>query len=144
MAYTKFVAAVTRANNINKMRILAGRCRSTVASTKTRRERDQLDGCAVVETEPVELISQTEHLKKTKLTKIQIDFDNAQEAYKSKGNIELLRSLLVFKLCAIDLLVEKNREVSTKVWLYWFTGKKCDIKSNYWDGISTPPCFAFS
>lgn len=119
MAYTKFVSAVTRAN---KIRILAGRCRSTVASTKTRGERDQLDGCAVVETEPVELISQTKQLKKTKLTKIQIDFDNAQEAYKSKGNTELLRSLLVFKLCAIDLLVEKNREVSTEVWLYWFSG----------------------
>uniref|UniRef100_H3CUI9 Proline dehydrogenase n=1 Tax=Tetraodon nigroviridis TaxID=99883 RepID=H3CUI9_TETNG len=40
-----------------------------------------------------------------------VDFDNTQEAYKSKGNMELLRSLLVFRLCAIDTLVEKNKEL---------------------------------
>lgn len=71
-----------------------------------------MDGCPVVEAEPVELISQTKNITNTKLSKIHIDFDNTQEAYRSKGNIELLRSLLVFKLCTIDVLVEKNKEVS--------------------------------
>lgn len=71
-----------------------------------------MDGCPVVETVPVELISENKNGANTQLSKIHIDFDNTQEAYKSKGNIELLRSLLVFKLCTIDLLVDKNKEVS--------------------------------
>uniref|UniRef100_A0A673YUD4 Proline dehydrogenase n=1 Tax=Salmo trutta TaxID=8032 RepID=A0A673YUD4_SALTR len=43
--------------------------------------------------------------------KISIDFELTQEAYKSKDNLELLRSLVVFKLCSYDLLVDKNKEV---------------------------------
>uniref|UniRef100_A0A8C2ZVP7 Proline dehydrogenase n=1 Tax=Cyclopterus lumpus TaxID=8103 RepID=A0A8C2ZVP7_CYCLU len=71
----------------------------------------QIDGCTVVEAAPVELISQTKHAENTQLCKIHIDFDNTEEAYKSKDNVELLRSLLVFKLCTIDVLVEKNKEL---------------------------------
>uniref|UniRef100_A0A3Q3LS44 Proline dehydrogenase n=1 Tax=Mastacembelus armatus TaxID=205130 RepID=A0A3Q3LS44_9TELE len=85
-------------------------CRSTVASTKSQEEKEQpIDGCTVVEAVQVELISQTK--TKSQLNKIHIDFDNTKEAYRSKGNIELLRSLLVFKLCTIDVLVEKNKEL---------------------------------
>uniref|UniRef100_A0AAQ5WZF5 Proline dehydrogenase n=1 Tax=Amphiprion ocellaris TaxID=80972 RepID=A0AAQ5WZF5_AMPOC len=101
MSYTKFVPALVRANsgNIGKLRISPVRCRSTVVSAKSQEEKEpQMDGCALVEAVPVD--------------KIRIDFDNTQEAYRSKGNIELLRSLLVFKLCTIDVLVEKNKEVS--------------------------------
>lgn len=84
-----------------------------MASTKRQEDKEQqLDGCTVVEAEPVELISQTTKGTNTQLNKIHIDFDNTREAYKSKGNMELLRSLLVFKLCTIDVLVEKNKEVS--------------------------------
>lgn len=119
MSYSRFVAALTRANpgNITKIHVSSGRCRSTVASTRTKEEKDQLDGCTVVESEPVDLISQSKKMtdKPTQLNKIRIDFDNTEEAYKSKGNIELLRSLLVFKLCTIDFLVEKNKEVSSEV-----------------------------
>ncbi|XP_049908384.1 proline dehydrogenase 1, mitochondrial [Epinephelus moara] len=114
MSYTKFVAALVRANqgNVGKIRISAGRCRSTVASTKSQEEKDQqIDGCTVVEAVPVELISETKNVKNTQLSKIHIDFDNTEEAYKSKRNIELLRSLLVFKLCTIDVLVEKNKQL---------------------------------
>ncbi|XP_041815827.1 proline dehydrogenase 1, mitochondrial [Chelmon rostratus] len=113
MSY-KFVAALVRANpsNVNKIRLSPGRCRSTAASTKSQEDKDQqLDECTVVETVPVELISQTRNVTNAQLNKIHIDFDNTQEAYKSKGNIELLRSLLVFKLCTIDVLVEKNKEL---------------------------------
>lgn len=113
MSYTKFAAVLVRANSgrVNKIRILPGRWRSTVASTKNQEEKDQpIDGCAVVEAVPVELISQTKNVTNMRLNKVHIDFDNTKEAYKSKGNIELLRSLLVFKLCAIDVLVEKNKE----------------------------------
>uniref|UniRef100_A0A3P8SX06 Proline dehydrogenase n=1 Tax=Amphiprion percula TaxID=161767 RepID=A0A3P8SX06_AMPPE len=114
MSYTKFVPALVRANsgNIGKLRISPVRCRSTVVSAKSQEEKEpQMDGCAVVEAVPVELISQTKNLTNTPLSKIRIDFDNTQEAYRSKGNIELLRSLLVFKLCTIDVLVEKNKEL---------------------------------
>lgn len=83
-----------------------------MASTKSHEEKEQqMDGCTVVETEPVELISQTKSVTNTQLNKIHIDFDNTQEAYRSKDNIELLRSLLVFKLCTFDFLVEKNKEL---------------------------------
>uniref|UniRef100_A0A671XMC9 Proline dehydrogenase n=1 Tax=Sparus aurata TaxID=8175 RepID=A0A671XMC9_SPAAU len=129
MSYTKYVAALVRANagNFNKIRISPGRSRSTLASTKTQEEKDeQMEGCTVVEAVPVELISQTKNVTKTPLHKIDIDFDNTQEAYRSKGNIELLRSLLVFKLCTIDFLVEKNKELmdlSKKVLGQWMFEK---------------------
>lgn len=44
-------------------------------------------------------------------TKICINFDQTQEAYKSKNSLELLRSLVVFKLCSYDFLVDRNKEV---------------------------------
>uniref|UniRef100_A0A667YTD9 Proline dehydrogenase n=1 Tax=Myripristis murdjan TaxID=586833 RepID=A0A667YTD9_9TELE len=40
-----------------------------------------------------------------------VDFDQTQEAYKSKDSLELLRSLVVFKLCSYDFLVDKNKEI---------------------------------
>uniref|UniRef100_A0A671XMD7 Proline dehydrogenase n=1 Tax=Sparus aurata TaxID=8175 RepID=A0A671XMD7_SPAAU len=83
--------------------------RSTLASTKTQEEKDeQMEGCTVVEAVP------------TPLHKIDIDFDNTQEAYRSKGNIELLRSLLVFKLCTIDFLL---MDLSKKVLGQWMFEK---------------------
>lgn len=44
-------------------------------------------------------------------TKICINFDQTQEAYKSKRSLDLLRSLVVFKLCSYDFLVDRNKEV---------------------------------
>ena len=44
---------------------------------------------------------------------ISVDFEQTQEAYKSKDSLELLRSLVVFKLCSFDFLVDKNKEVKT-------------------------------
>uniref|UniRef100_A0A8D0ARD7 Proline dehydrogenase n=1 Tax=Sander lucioperca TaxID=283035 RepID=A0A8D0ARD7_SANLU len=43
---------------------------------------------------------------------VSVDFDQAQGAYKSKDSLELLRSLVVFKLCSYDFLVDKNKEVT--------------------------------
>nr|XP_020485601.1 proline dehydrogenase 1, mitochondrial-like [Labrus bergylta] len=129
MSYTKFVSALVRVNsgNVKTLRISPGRCRSTVASTKKREEKEQqMDGCTVVEAAPADLINQTKNSTNTHLKKIHVDFDNTQEAYKSKGNIELLRSLLVFKLCTIDVLVEKNKELmelSKKLFGQWMFEK---------------------
>uniref|UniRef100_A0A8C6TKR8 Proline dehydrogenase n=1 Tax=Neogobius melanostomus TaxID=47308 RepID=A0A8C6TKR8_9GOBI len=111
MSYTKFLAALLK-GNVKKVRIAPGKYRSTVASTKPKEEKEQrIDGCPVIEAEPVELISQTKTLRKLETRKVQIDFDNTEEAYKSKSNLELLRSLLVFKLCTFDFLVERNKEL---------------------------------
>ncbi|XP_019937737.1 proline dehydrogenase 1, mitochondrial [Paralichthys olivaceus] len=109
MSYAKLVSALVRGNS-GQLRVSCGRCRSTVASTKSREEKE-LSGCAVVEAQPVDLISQTKSAADSPLSKIHIDFDNTKEAYESKGNAELIRSLLVFKLCTVDLLVEKNKEL---------------------------------
>ncbi|XP_054468528.1 proline dehydrogenase 1, mitochondrial [Anoplopoma fimbria] len=114
MSYARFAGTLLRANpgNVGKIRVSPGRCRSTAASTKSQEEKGpRIDGCTVVEAVPVELISHSKHVGKTRLEKIHIDFDNTEEAYKSKDNIELLRSLLVFKLCTIDFLVDKNKEL---------------------------------
>ena len=42
---------------------------------------------------------------------VSVDFEHTREAYKSKDSLELLRSLVVFKLCSYDILVDKNKEV---------------------------------
>lgn len=126
MSYTKYLAALFR-GNAKKIRIIHGKHRSTVVSTKTKEEKEQqIDGCTVVEAKPVELISQTKTVNQFEMPKIQIDFDNTEEAYKSKNNVELLRSLLVFKLCTFDFLVEKNKELidlSRKVLGQWLFEK---------------------
>lgn len=115
MSYAKFVAALARSNaaSVYKMRASPRRWRSTVASTKTHEEKDQLDGCPVVEADLVELISPSKAAASARQSEIRIDFDNTEEAYRSKGNVELLRSLLVFKLCTFDVLVDKNKEASS-------------------------------
>ncbi|XP_007547559.1 proline dehydrogenase 1, mitochondrial [Poecilia latipinna] len=42
---------------------------------------------------------------------ISVDFEQSKEAYRSKDSLELLRSLVVFKLCSYDFLVDKNEEI---------------------------------
>uniref|UniRef100_A0A8K9XBZ9 Proline dehydrogenase n=1 Tax=Oncorhynchus mykiss TaxID=8022 RepID=A0A8K9XBZ9_ONCMY len=93
-----------------------GRFRSTVASKQHKeveggKEEQQLVECTVVKAVQADLISQTKNNTDAQTRKIAIDFDNTHEAYKSKDNIELLRSLLVFKLCTFDFLVDKNKEL---------------------------------
>ena len=44
-------------------------------------------------------------------TALDLSFENAREAYKSKTNGELLRALLVFNFCGIDLIVDNNKPV---------------------------------
>nr|XP_055054388.1 proline dehydrogenase 1, mitochondrial isoform X1 [Misgurnus anguillicaudatus] len=44
--------------------------------------------------------------------KISIDFEQTRDAYQSKNTLELLRSLVVFKLCSYDILVDKNKEIT--------------------------------
>ncbi|XP_049594922.1 proline dehydrogenase 1, mitochondrial [Syngnathus scovelli] len=124
---SRILPALVRANKAGKLRCFsATRCRSTAASTQEKEQQQMVDGrCAVVEAEPVELISPGRSFQGGQpQSKISVDFNNTEEAYKSKDNVELLRSLLVFKLCTVDMLVEKNKELmdlSKKVlgkWLF--------------------------
>uniref|UniRef100_A0A3Q2EI72 Proline dehydrogenase n=1 Tax=Cyprinodon variegatus TaxID=28743 RepID=A0A3Q2EI72_CYPVA len=41
--------------------------------------------------------------------KISVDFEQSQEAYRSKDSLKLLRSLVVFHLCSYDILVDNNK-----------------------------------
>ena len=43
--------------------------------------------------------------------KLDLTFENAQEAYKSKTNGEIIRALTVFTLCGVKPLVTYNKEV---------------------------------
>ncbi|XP_048044772.1 proline dehydrogenase 1, mitochondrial isoform X3 [Megalobrama amblycephala] len=58
---------------------------------------------------PTKTNTQEEHVSFS--NKISIDFEQTKEAYKSKDTLELLRSLVVFKLCSYDILVDKNKEI---------------------------------
>lgn len=114
----RIVSSLVRANKAGKLRCLpATRCRSTAAASTKEKEKEQqpqmVDGrCGVVEAAPVELISPgRSDPGGLPRGNISVDFNNTEEAYKSKDNVELLRSLLVFKLCTVDVLVEKNKEV---------------------------------
>ncbi|XP_077995229.1 proline dehydrogenase 1, mitochondrial-like [Glandiceps talaboti] len=42
---------------------------------------------------------------------LDLHFTNAEESYKSKTTAEILRALLVFKLCSFNFLVDKNKQL---------------------------------
>ena len=63
-----------------------------------------------VEFKDAETISK---LKADKKHGLDLTFSSAEEAFRSKKTSELIRALLVFNLCSVDLLVNNNRQVST-------------------------------
>ena len=46
-------------------------------------------------------------------TAIDLSFENYEEAYKSKSNLDLFRALMVFNVCTINPIVDNNKVVST-------------------------------
>lgn len=42
----------------------------------------------------------------------QLTFDNSRESFRSKTSLELIRALVVFRLCSVEFLVEKNQQAS--------------------------------
>ena len=67
---------------------------------------------------------------------VDLSFNNAEEAYRSKSNFEIIRSLLVFNLCSVKFLVDNNKEVPTffpffSFFFLDFLGKKCLRFFNY-------------
>ncbi|XP_029484136.2 proline dehydrogenase 1, mitochondrial-like isoform X2 [Oncorhynchus nerka] len=117
MSYNKVVPALVKSSsdNIKRICLSHGRFRSTVASTQRDEveggKEKQVDECTVAKAVQADLIIQSKNTTEAQTQKTEIDFDNTHEAYKSKDNIELLRSLLVFKLCTFDFLVDKNKEL---------------------------------
>lgn len=114
MSYIKTMTALARAGadiNLKKLNVLSNRrLRSIVASAQEEQNNvSNKEGTA-----------RSESLRQGRGTsttnKISVDFDQTQEAYKSKDSLELLRSLVVFKLCSYDFLVDKHMEVGCAVW----------------------------
>uniref|UniRef100_A0A671XUC5 Proline dehydrogenase n=1 Tax=Sparus aurata TaxID=8175 RepID=A0A671XUC5_SPAAU len=121
MFHVRTVPALTRAGaDFPFKRLLSSRrLRSTVTSTST----------SATQAEPQDDVSGARHdsarsefdgqpgrggrdgTTTTAANEISVDFDQTQEAYKSKDSLELLRSLVVFKLCSYDFLVDKNKEI---------------------------------
>nr|XP_029494295.1 proline dehydrogenase 1, mitochondrial-like isoform X2 [Oncorhynchus nerka] len=104
MSYVKTIPALTRAGvdiNVRRLNTLSNRrAQSTVASTQADQDVTNRES-----------YSSRKSRNASSSPKISIDFELTQEAYKSKDNLELLRSLVVFKLCSYDLLVDKNKEL---------------------------------
>ncbi|XP_076850491.1 proline dehydrogenase 1, mitochondrial [Brachyhypopomus gauderio] len=112
MSFAKVIPALARANSDKLIRVkyAANRFRSSSTRPQEKNELAALEpACTLVETPcEVDLISKR---KVDQTKKISVDFDNTQEAYKSKDTLELLRSLLVFKLCTFDFIVDRNKEL---------------------------------
>lgn len=101
MSYIKTVPALTRAGvdiNVRRLNTLSNRrAQSTVASTQADQDVTNRES-----------YSSRKSRNASSSPKISIDFELTQEAYKSKNNLELLRSLVVFTLCSYDLLIDKE------------------------------------
>ncbi|XP_068094827.1 proline dehydrogenase 1, mitochondrial [Hyperolius riggenbachi] len=63
------------------------------------------------------LASQVDHIERSENLQMKpcpaaaMNFENTQEAYKSKPTWELMRSMMVFWLCSVDYFVDKNQQL---------------------------------
>lgn len=55
---------------------------------------------------------------------LDITFEDAKAAFKSKTNWELIRAYIVYTLCSFDYLVENNMKVSD-LFIFFFTSFHC-------------------
>lgn len=89
------------------------RSTATAAAAKTKEQAAE-DGA---QGKSCPLGSQVDHIERSKnllhkpCPAITMNFENTQEAYKSKPSWELLRSLMVLWLCSIDSLVDRNQQL---------------------------------
>ncbi|XP_062273530.1 proline dehydrogenase 1, mitochondrial [Scomber scombrus] len=119
MFYVKTVPTLTRAGTdiTFKPLLCSRRLRSTVTSTSaTQRKQQEDDSTGQHDSTQSESPGQPGaggrcSSSSSTANEITVDFDQSQEAYKSKDSLELLRSLVVFKLCSYDFLVDKNQEI---------------------------------
>uniref|UniRef100_A0A3Q1FZS9 Proline dehydrogenase n=1 Tax=Acanthochromis polyacanthus TaxID=80966 RepID=A0A3Q1FZS9_9TELE len=115
MFHVKTVSALTRARaDIHFKRLTSTRrLGSTVTSASTEQEDDVKTGGGggSPRSECPRQSGGSRRGERDAANEISVDFDQTQEAYKSKDSLELLRSLVVFKLCSYDFLVDKNKEI---------------------------------
>uniref|UniRef100_A0A3P8SQ00 Proline dehydrogenase n=1 Tax=Amphiprion percula TaxID=161767 RepID=A0A3P8SQ00_AMPPE len=109
MFHVRTVSALTRARaDIHFKRLTSTRrLRSTVTSTSTEQEDDVKTGGGggAPRSECPRQSGGSRGGERGAANEISVDFDQTQEAYKSKDSLELLRSLVVFKLCSYDFLI---------------------------------------
>lgn len=117
MFYVKTVPALTRAGaDIPFRRLLASRRLRSVVTSSTSATQTEQQGARHDSSECPGQPGRGGRSGTTTTTtaaanEISVDFDQTREAFKSKDSLELLRSLVVFKLCSYDFLVDKNKEV---------------------------------
>ncbi|KAI4886379.1 hypothetical protein NFI96_017696 [Prochilodus magdalenae] len=110
MSYSRVLPSLARLKP--ERLICVKRSSSTATSSRAQEKSEEArmePACTLVE-KPCDVDLIAAHPDRTK--RIRVDFDNTREAYKSKDSLELLRSLLVFKLCTFDFLVDRNKEAS--------------------------------
>uniref|UniRef100_A0A8C6U5J6 Proline dehydrogenase n=1 Tax=Neogobius melanostomus TaxID=47308 RepID=A0A8C6U5J6_9GOBI len=96
------------------VRALPSLTRTGVAPFLSHRRARSTSSISAARTEHAPTVSGRGHSSpSSRANEISVDFEQTQEAYKSKDSLELLRSLVVFKLCSYDFLVDKNKELST-------------------------------
>ncbi|TKS78478.1 Proline dehydrogenase 1, mitochondrial [Collichthys lucidus] len=114
MFHVKAVTALTRAGAHSRFKRCSQRLRSTLTSTSQDNVSSR-GGGAHRDSARSDCAGQpgrggTDGAT-TPANEMSVDFEQTQEAYKSKDSLELLRSLVVFKLCSFDFLVDKNKEI---------------------------------
>ncbi|KAM4706915.1 proline dehydrogenase 1, mitochondrial [Discoglossus pictus] len=91
------------------------RLRSTAAATKEQAPADQKEqhvGEKLLELgSQVDHMERSENLVKSPCPAATINFGDTKEAYKNKATWELMRSSIVFWLCSIDTLVDRNQQI---------------------------------
>ncbi|TKS78482.1 Proline dehydrogenase 1, mitochondrial [Collichthys lucidus] len=114
MFHVKAVSALTRAGAHSPFKRCCQRLRSTLTSTSQDNVSSR-GGGAHRDSARSDCTGQpgrggTDGAT-TPANEMSVDFEQTQEAFKSKDSLELLRSLVVFKLCSFDFLVDKNKEI---------------------------------
>ncbi|XP_073529396.1 proline dehydrogenase 1, mitochondrial [Phyllobates terribilis] len=111
MACSKMSSAIRLAAGLRCPLTLAARMRSTAAAAKAKEQAAE-EGA-----QSCPLGSQVDHMERSGTQTHKscpagtMSFENTQEAYKSKATWELLRSMVVFWLCSIDALVDRNQQI---------------------------------
>lgn|SRR6218665_3128812 len=95
----------------------ASASQSTVSSKKTViEENGTSDDVKARDTSPVATQPSVEmkavEFQDPAYDKIDLSFENAAEAFRSKTNWELIRAYTVFQLCSVKYVVDHNKQVS--------------------------------
>nr|DBA22943.1 TPA: hypothetical protein GDO54_013928 [Pyxicephalus adspersus] len=116
MACSRMAPSIKLAQNIrNPLRVAARLRSSTATASKVKgaaENKEQQTGASQWPLgSQVDHIERCEHLGRKPCPAATINFENTQEAYNSKATWELLRSIMVFWLCSIDQVVNRNQQL---------------------------------